>query len=166
MAIDHGQYPWGRSKSIGIMSTLCKRLYISRRARNTCLPLHLTIALVQNDVISLDTLVTHHGDSIKLFMESRDFRDADNFIPRFLRRLALESRVCVVIIRNLPDGSFQILDKTYGTASATKLFIVHSKYHFFIAEPMFASTSNTAVGEDNKDENSERLSVLFANLCI
>ena len=135
LAIDHGQYPWGRNRYLGIMANVCKYLNIKPNARNTCLTLHFIIGCLQNNLISKEQLLQGHRAAIRAFLNSTKSREIKSVIPVLLFALNLSTKVCIVIIRKMPDASFQIMSKIYGNKDKLKLYIVHSGNHFFLACP-------------------------------
>lgn len=135
---DHGQYPWGHSAIRGSMAYICSRLDIlsESNARNTCLPLHVTIALLETKVLSIKDVVELHGNFFRTFLSSTFMRDGLPTISSFFRRLKLTRKVCLRLINKIDAGQFMLLDKYFGLLSAPTIFIVHSNVHFFLAKKL------------------------------
>ena len=74
---DHGQYPWGRSKSKGAMARICSTLGISPScgARNTCLVTHILIGLIDKKIFTARKLVINFGNFLKNLLSSAHMRD-------------------------------------------------------------------------------------------
>jgi len=125
VAIDHGQYPWGRNKKIGKMASLAKALNVSQDASNTCLTLHILIGLLQNMVIPYSDVVLKHGRFLYSYLNSECARDAETTVPRILASLGLVKEVCIVIIQQTIEDTFLILEKKYGCIDQIKIFIAH-----------------------------------------
>ena len=102
ICFDHGQYPWGRHREIGIMATICRNLQISNRARNTCLPLHIIVGLLLHEIISLRDILHLHPKFIRNMLSSRHTRESTSTINAFIRKFNLSKKVCFRTIVGCP----------------------------------------------------------------
>ena len=118
------------------MTEIYRRLGIAfgGNARNTCLPLHVFISIIENDLASIEELIGRHGKFVKSLLNSRCMRDAHPTITRILSELNLQDKVCVRIIDKIEHRSFTLLDRYFGTLGKRTLYIVHVPWHFFAAK--------------------------------
>ena len=130
---DFGQYPWGRSSYRGTMAYICHRLDIQIRSNvcNTCLPLHVTIGLLEKIVLSIRDIVVTHGNFFRNFLSSSFMRDALPTINSFFRNLKLDNKVCVRIINAIEIDKFMVLKEYFGNTDTPTIHIVHSQVHYF-----------------------------------
>ena len=89
LAIDHGQYPWGRNRRLGTMAALSRSLKVNPKSCNTCLTIHVIIGLLQNDVITVNDLLKYHRCILFNYLNSTVMRDADTAIPILLHSMNL-----------------------------------------------------------------------------
>ena len=133
---DHGQYPWGHSHRRGAMALLCQKLRIKygSNVRNTCLPLHVLIGMIDNDIINIDELAGKHRAFIHGLLSSRTMRDGYPTIKKMFRVLQLEKKVCLRIIDRIEHDTFTVLDRYFGDLRRKTIFIAHVPWHFFLAK--------------------------------
>ena len=133
---DHGQYPWGHSHRRGAMSVLCRKIGIKygRNVRNTCLPLHVLISLIDNDIIKVDQLFGKHRAFIYGLLSSRTMRDGYPTIAKMFRVLDLNDKLCLRIIDKIEQDAFVLLDRYFGDIRKKSIYIAHIPWHFFISK--------------------------------
>ena len=103
-------------------------------ARNTCLPLHITIGLLESRVLCIKEVVSVHGKFFKTFLSTTFVRDGLPTILSFFRNLKLTDKVCLRLINEIELGHFTLLEQHFGRLSAPTIYIVHSGLHFFLAK--------------------------------
>ena len=120
------------------MTYICHRLDIQlgTNVRNTCLPLYVTIGLLETNVLSIKDIVATHGNFFRSFLSSAFMRDALPTINSFLRNLKLGGKVCVRIINAIEIDKFMVLKEYFGNTDAPTIHIVHSQVHFFYAKKL------------------------------
>ena len=135
---DHGQYPWGHSTDKGTMAYICAKLgiWLGSNVANTCLPLHVTISLLEAEVLSVKDIIDTHGKFFHTFLSSTFMRDGIPTISSFFRNLKLTFKVCVRLVNSIDAGQFTLLDEYFGNISAKTIYIVHSRVHFFTAKKL------------------------------
>merc|ERR1712001_452013 len=113
---DYGQYPWGHSRVDGTMAYICSKLGITLmpNVRNTCLPLHVTIGLLEQKIISVDDVVIKFREFFITFFSSSFMRDGRPTIMSFIRKLNLADRVRIRIVNSIGVGNFPLLDRYFG----------------------------------------------------
>ena len=133
---DHGQYPWGHSHVKGAMAFLCQKLEIryGSNVRNTCLPLHVLIGIIDNDIVNIDELFGKHRAFIRGLLNSRTMRDGYPTIAKMFRVLQLNEKVCLRIIDRIEYDTFTVLDRYFGDIRKKSIYIAHVPWHFFIAK--------------------------------
>ena len=120
------------------MAYICHRLDIQlySNVANTCLPLHVTIGLLETNVLSIKDIVVTHGNFFRNFLSSTFMRDALPTINSFFRNLKLSTKVCVRIINAIEVDKFILLTDYFGRTDAPTIHIVHSHVHFFYAKKL------------------------------
>jgi len=133
---DHGQYPWGHCPVRGTMAYVCKYLGIlfGCNARNTCLPLHLTIGLLENGILSLDEIIGQHRKFFRSFLSTTHMRDGSPTITSFFGKLNLWKKAYVHVISAIDADKFVLRDKFYGSLTVYTIYIVHVGVRFFLAK--------------------------------
>ena len=132
---DHGQYPWGRHKSQGALSILYRQLKISTSACNVCLPLHILVALLEADLISVTNIILHHAEFVKNLLSSRHPREDVPTIMAMLRRFNLKEQVCIRRVVFLPKkGDYILITGIIGNANGQNIFLIHRCNHFFFSK--------------------------------
>ena len=133
---DFGQYPWGHSSVRGCMADIWNRIgiKISGGACNTCLPLHVFISIIENDIVSIVDLVKKHGKFVKSLLNSQYMRDGNPTVSRIFSELNLNDKACLRFIDKIEYRSFTLIDRYFGTLGKKTLYIVHVPWHFFIAK--------------------------------
>ena len=118
------------------MAEICRRLGIAfgGNARNTCLPLHVFISIIENDLASIEELIGRHGKFVKSLLNSRCMRDGHPTITRIFSELNLQDKACLRIIDKIEHRSFTLLDRYFGSLGKRTLYIVHVPWHFFVAK--------------------------------
>ena len=101
------------------------------KIRNTCLPLHITIGLLEQKIISIDDVVTKFRGFFITFFSSNFMRDGRPTIMSFVRKLRLADKVCIRIVNSIEVGKFTLLDRYFGKLTEKKIYIAHSYLHFF-----------------------------------
>ena len=119
------------------MASLSTILGVDQNACNTCLTIHVIIGLLQNDVISVADILMNHRNLVFGYLNSSVMRDAPIVIPDLLFQMSLADKVCIIVIRKTPDGTFLIQDQKYGNSLRKRIYIVHGGVHFFLACPLF-----------------------------
>ena len=132
----YGQYPWGHSKVDGTMAYICSKLGITLmpNVRNTCLPLHVTIGLLEQKIISIDDVVIKFREFFITFFSSSFRRDGVPTIMSFVRKMKLADKVCIRIVNSIEVGHFTLMDRYFGKLTEKKIYIVHSYLHFFLVK--------------------------------
>ena len=120
------------------MAYICSKLGIlfGSNVANTCLPLHVTIALLEAEVLSVKEIIETHGKFFHTFLSSTFMRDGLPTISSFFRNLKLTFKVCVRLVNSIDVGEFTLLDEFFGNISAPTIYIVHSRVHFFKAKKL------------------------------
>ena len=118
------------------MAVICNRLdiKIGGGACNTCLPLHVFISIIENDIVSIDDLVKKHGKFVKSLLNSQYMRDGNPTVSRIFSELNLNDKACLRFIDKIEYRSFTLIDRYFGTLGKKTLYIVHVPWHFFIAK--------------------------------
>ena len=131
---DHGQFPWGRSRSKGAMARICNSLDISRLSRpgNTCLATHIFIGLLHMKIFSAEDLVRTYGKFMKSFLASRYMRDDIPTIKAIFRKLKLDEKICLRRVLYIPTQAFVLLNDFYGVLSKPAIYLIHKTNHFFL----------------------------------
>jgi len=131
---DHGQFPWGRSRSKGAMARICNSLDISRLtgARNTCLATHIFIGLLHMKIFSAEDLVRTYGSFMKSILASRHMRDDIPTIKAIFRKLKLDDKVCLRQVIYISPEGFVLLNDFYGEVSKPTIYLMHRTNHFFL----------------------------------
>ena len=128
---DHGQYPWGRSKSRGAMAFICRKLGISSNSCNTCLPLHIIIGLLFFKVISLREIVTKFSKFVKNMLSSQHMRELGPTINAFLTKFKIKEKVCFRTIVYISD-KFIPLKNYFGSFDKQHIYLIHRHNDFFL----------------------------------
>ena len=104
------------------MADICRQLgiVIGGDACTTCLPLHVFISLIENDIVSIGELIKKQGKFVKGLLNSQYIRDG---YPTLVR-----------IIDKIEHRTFTVLDRYFGTLGKKTAFIVRLPWHFFIAK--------------------------------
>ena len=133
---DHGQYPWGHSHVKGAMAIVCQKLGIryGSNVRNTCLPLHVLIGIIDNGIMEIDELVDKHRPLISQLLNSRSMRDGYPTIAKMFDTLGINDKVCLRIIDKIDYDTFTLLDRYFGDITKKVVYITHVAWHFFIAK--------------------------------
>ena len=142
IAMDHGQYPWGRSSSEGAMAFLTNSMGITPDTGvcNTCLATHLPIRLLQNRIVSTRCLLENFSSVMFNYFHSDETRVAEVAVPDFLNTIQVKNKVCIRIISHRSGDDFILLPEKYGNPNcSTMVYIVHSINHFFLAKPITPS---------------------------
>ena len=131
---DHGQFPWGRSRSKGAMARICNSLDISRStgAGNTCLPTHIFIGLLHMNIFSAEDLVRTYGSFMKSFMASRHMRDDTPTIKAIFRKMKLDGIVCLRQVPYIPTKGFVLVNDFYGELSNPTIYLMQKTNQFLL----------------------------------
>ena len=128
---DHGQYPWGRHKSRGLMAHICKVLQVNESARNTCLALHIFIGLLRKKIITPTTIIEKHKTFVKNLLSSNFIREDSRTVLAILKRFKLQTKICIRRIVYIGD-KFMLLNDYFGDFKGLKLYLVYRCSHFFL----------------------------------
>ena len=102
--------------------------------RNTRLPLHVTIGLLEQKIISIDDVVIKFRYFLITFLSSAFMRDAIPTIMSFVKKMELADKVCMRIVNSIDVGNFALLDRYFGKVTEKKIYIAHSYLHFFLVK--------------------------------
>ena len=109
-------------------------IVIEGDACNTCLPLHVFISIIENDIVSIAELIEKHGMFVKGLLNSQYMRDGYPTLSRIFSELNLRDKACLRIIDKIEHRTFTVLDRYFGTLGKKTVFIVHVPWHFFMAK--------------------------------
>ena len=131
---DHGQYPWGRSRSKGAMAKICKvlEIYSSSGAANTCLATHIIIGLIATKLFTPDNLVTKFGNFLKNLLSSDYMRDDGPTIKTIFRKMNLYKKICLRRVPYIPTKGFVLINDMFGDINKPSIFLMHKNNHFFL----------------------------------
>ena len=118
------------------LAVLCRKLgiFYGSNVQNTCLPLHVLTAIIDNDVMDIDEIVSKHRVFVKGLLNSRTMRDGYPTLAKMFSTMDLEGKICLRIIDRIEQDEFVLLDRYYGDISKVKIYIAHIPWHFFIAK--------------------------------
>jgi len=105
-------------------------------ARNICLPLHITIGLLEQKILSLDEFVFKSGKSFRSFFSTSYIRDGVPTIMTFSRKVKLKNKVCARLVNAIGAKICTVLDLYFVRSSQKKVFITHSRIHFFLIKKL------------------------------
>ena len=136
MCHDHGQYPWGHSHAKGAMAVVCQKLGIAfgSNVRNTCLPLHVLIGIIDNGIMGIDELIGKHRALLYSLLNSRYMRKGYPRIAKMFDTLKINDRVCLRIIDKIDHDTFTLLDRYFGDITKKVIYLAHIPWHFFLAK--------------------------------
>ena len=101
--------------------------------QNTCLPLHVLTAIIDNDVMDIDDIVSKYRVFVKGLLNSRTMRDGYPTLAKMFSTMHLHGKICLRIIDRIEQDEFVLLDRFYGDIMKKKIYIAHIPWHFFIA---------------------------------
>ena len=118
------------------MAIVCQKLGIryGSNVRNTCLPLHVLIGIIDNGIMDIDELVDKHRPLISQLLNSRSMRDGYPTIAKMFDTLGINDKVCLRIIDKIDYDTFTLLDRYFGDITKKVIYITHVPWHFFIAK--------------------------------
>ena len=133
---DHGQYPWGHSHVKVSMVMLCQKLGIrsDSNVQNTCLPLHVLIGLIDNNVLTVDEICSKHRALVHGLLNSRTMRDGYPTVAKMFRIMELEEKICLRIIDKIEHNTFTLLDRYFGDIRKKSIYLAHVPWHFFLGK--------------------------------
>ena len=139
-AFDHGALPWGRSSSKGALASLCRLIGITTKSGsfNCCCIIHLLVAIIEMDILTIDKLFIFHFDLLRKYLFSRVYRDADSVIKDVLEKLCISDKVFVRTISRYTTGKdYYLSHEVFGNCLGVGIYLVFSKEkkHFFLAKP-------------------------------
>ena len=119
------------------MAILCRKLGIlyGSNAENTCLPRHVLISIIDNDVMEVDDIVSKHASFVKGLLSSRTMRNGYPTLDKMFRVMKLHNRICLRIIDRIEQDEFVLLDRYYSNIKKKTIYLVHIPWHFFLAKP-------------------------------
>ena len=131
---DHGQFPWGRSRSKGAMARICKSLGISPSSgiRNTYLATHIFIGLLFKKIFTAEDLVSIFGKFMISLMSSNYKRDDTPTIKAIFRKLKLDGKICLRQVIHIPTEGFVLMSDFYGDLNKPTIYLMHKADHFFL----------------------------------
>ena len=120
------------------MAYICKKLRLSEVSGicNTCLPLHVTIGLLEENILSINDVVNKYRKFFHCFFSTNFMRDGVPTFLSFIRNLNLADKVCIRVVNAIEVDNFVLLERYYGRLSCKKIFIAHSKIHFFLVKAL------------------------------
>ena len=111
---DHGQYPWGRHQKQGLMAAICLHLGINTEARNTCLVLHIFIALLYHNIVTVSNLLKKHRTFVKNLLSATYMREDIPTLKAIFKRFNIKDKVCIRRIVHFSDKGFVLLNDYVG----------------------------------------------------
>ena len=94
--------------------------------QNTCLPLHITIGLLELKIISVQDVVNKYGKFFRIFLGSSYMRKGVPTIMSFIKKLKLAEKICIRLINAIEVNNFTLLDRYFGNL-LRKQSILHTQ---------------------------------------
>ena len=118
------------------MAVVCQKLGIAfgSNVRNTCLPLHVLIGIIDNGIMGIDELIGKHRALLYSLLNSRSMRDGYPTIAKMFDTLKINDRVCLRIIDKIDHDTFTLLDRYFGDITKRVIYLAHIPWHFFLAK--------------------------------
>ena len=102
--------------------------------RNTCLPLHVLIGLIDNNIVNFHDLFGKYRAFIHGLLGDRTMRDGYPTISKMFRILELNEKVCLRIIDKIEHDTFTVLDRYFGDIRKKTIYLAHVPWHFFLTK--------------------------------
>ena len=115
---------------------LCQKLGIrsDSNVQNTCLPLHVLIGLIDNNVLTVDEICSKHRALVYGLLNSRTMRDGYPTFAKMFRVMELEEKICLRIIDKIEHNTFTLLDRYFGDIRKKSIYLAHVPWHFFLGK--------------------------------
>ena len=118
------------------MAFLCQKLGIlpGSNVQNTCLPLHVLIGIIDNDIMTVDQILSSHRSFVYGLLNSTYMRDGYPTLAKMFRVMQLDGKVCLRIIDKIEHNTFTLLDRYFGDIRKKNIYLAHVPWHFFLSK--------------------------------